>query len=107
MIYEDAYERLCRALLMEIDGDVFIRMRDACEALRINPNRIAPTSTQDARMVRESMGRYRAKRSKYIRIGLLPDMAAMYSRCRGQDVRRFVQDAQREHREAKGSDEKR
>lgn len=107
MIYEDAYARLGRAQCMEIDGDVFIRLRDACEALRINQNRIAPMSPQDARIVRDSMGQYRARRSKYIRIGLLPDLAAMYSRCRVQDVRRFVQDAVQEHREAKGSDEKR
>lgn len=107
MIYEDAYERLGRARLLDIDGDVYIRLRDACEALRINSNRIAPMSQQDTRIVHESMGRYMARRSKYIRIGRLPDLAAMYSRCRVQDVRRFVRDTLQEHREDKGSDEKR
>lgn len=106
MIYEDAYDRLSRATLIDIDGDVFIRQMDAAGALRINPDRIKPVATQDARIVGENMGRYRKRKSKYIRIGLLPDMAAMYSRCRVQDVRRFVRDTLQEHREAKGSDEK-
>ena len=106
MIYEDAYDRLSRATLIDIDGDVFIRKLDAAGALRINPNRIKPVAEQDARIVGENMGRYRKRKSKYIRIGLLPDMAAMYSRCRVQDVRRFVRDTLQEHREAKGSDEK-
>ena len=33
MIYEDAYERLSRARLFDIDGDVFIRQLDAADAL--------------------------------------------------------------------------
>ena len=106
MIYEDAYERLSRATLINIDGDVFIRKLDAGDALRISPNRIKPVAEQDARIVGENMGKYGRKKSKYIRIGLLPVMAAMYSRCRVQDVRRFVRDTLQEHREAKGSDEK-
>lgn len=106
MIYEDAYERLSRATLIDIDGDVFIRQMDAVYAMRINPNRIKPVAEQDARIVGENMGRYGRRRSKYIRIGLLPDMAAMYSRCRVQDVRRFVRDTLQEHSEDKRSDEK-
>ena len=106
MIYEDAYERLSRATLIDIDGDVFIRQMDAVDAMRISPNRIKPVAEQDARIVGEYMGKYGWRKSKYIRIGLLPDMAAMYSRCRVQDVRRFVRDALQEHSEAKGSDEK-
>ena len=106
MIYEDAYERLSRARLIDIDGDVFIRQLDAAGALRINPNRIKPVAEQDARIVGENMGRYRKRKSKYILIGLLPDMAAMYSRCRVQDVRRFVWDTLQEHSEDKRSDEK-
>lgn len=106
MIYEDAYERLSRARLIDIDGDVFIRQMDAVGALRISQNRIKKVAYQDSIIVGENMGRYRERKSKYIRIGLLPDMAAMYSRCRVQDVRRFVRDTLQEHREAKGSDEK-
>lgn len=106
MIYEDAYERLSRAMLIDIDGDVFIRQMDAVDAMRINPNRIKPVDEQDARIVGENMGRYGRRKSKYIRIGLLPVMAAMYSRCRVQDVRRFVRDTMQEHSEDKGSDEK-
>ena len=107
MIYEDAYERLSRATLIDIDGDVFIRQMDAVDAMRISPNRIKPVAEQYARIVGENMGSYGRRKSKYIRIGLLPDMAAMYSRCRVQDVRRFVRDTLQEHSEAKGSDEKR
>ena len=44
MIYEDAYERLSRARLIDIDGDVFIRQMDAVDAMRINPNRIKPVA---------------------------------------------------------------
>lgn len=106
MIYEDAYDRLSRATLIDIDGDVFIRQMDAAGALRISQNRIKKVAYQDSIIVGENMGRYRERKSKYIRIGLLPDMAAMYSRCRVQDVRRFVRDTLQEHREAKGSDEK-
>ena len=106
MIYEDAYERLSRATLIDIDGDVFISQMDAAYALRINPNRIKPVAEQDARIVGEYMGKYGWRKRKYIRIGLLPDMAAMYSRCRVQDVRRFVRDALQEHSEDKRSDEK-
>lgn len=106
MIYEDAYERLSRARMIDIDGDVFIRQMDAVDAMRINPNRIKPVAEHDARIVGENMGKYGRRKSKYIRIGLLPDMAAMYSRCRVQDVRRFVRDALQEHSEDKRSDEK-
>ena len=106
MIYEDAYERLSRATLIDIDGDVFIRQMDAVDAMRITPSRIKPVAEQDARIVGENMGSYGRRKSKYIRIGLLPVMAAMYSRCRVQDVRRFVRDTMQEHSEDKGSDEK-
>ena len=106
MIYEDAYERLSRATLIDIDGDVFIRQMDAVDAMRITPSRIKPVAEQNARIVGENMGKYGWKKSKYIRICLLPDMAAMYSRCRVQDVRRFVRDTMQEHSEDKGSDEK-
>ena len=106
MIYEDAYERLSRATLIDIDGDVFIRQMDAVDAMRITQSRIKPVAEHDARIVGENMGKYGRRKSKYIRIGLLPVMAAMYSRCRVQDVRRFVRDTLQEHSEDKRSDEK-
>lgn len=92
MIYHDAYDRLCRARLCEIDGDVYIRVRDAREALRIGSNVRITVREDEKRMVRESDGMGLNKKVMYMRLNALPREAAMNARCLTADVRRFVRE---------------
>lgn len=92
MIYNDAYDRLCRARLCEIDGDVYIRVRDAREALRIGSNVRITVREDEKRMVREPDWMYMNKRVMYMRLDALPREAAMNARCPTADVRRFVRE---------------
>lgn len=92
MIYHDAYDRLCRARICEIDGDVYIRVRDAREALRIGSNVRITVREDEKRMVREPDGMYMNKRVMYMRLDALPREAAMNARCPTADVRRFVRE---------------
>ena len=92
MIYHDAYDRLCRARLCEIDGDVYIRVRDAREALRIGSNVRITVREDEKRMVRESDGMGLNKNVMYMRLNALPREAAMNARGSTADVRRFVRE---------------
>ena len=92
MIYHDAYDRLCRARLCEFDGDVYIRVRDEREALRIGSQIRLTVREDEKRMVRETDGMYLNKQVMYMRLNALPREAAMNARCPTADVRRFVRE---------------
>ena len=92
MIYHDAYDRLSRARICEIDGDVYIRVRDAREALRIGSQIRLTVREDEKRMVRETDGKYMSKQVMYMRLNALPREAAMNARCPTADVRRFVRE---------------
>ena len=92
MIYHDAYDRLSRARICKIDGDVYIRVRDAREALRIGSQIRLTVREDEKRMVRETDGMYLNKQVMYMRLNALPREAAMNARCPTADVRRFVRE---------------
>ena len=92
MIYHDAYDRLSRARICEIDGDVYIRVRDAREALRIGSQIRLTVREDEKRMVRETDGKYMSKRVMYMRLNALPREASILARCPTADVRRFVRE---------------